>query len=362
MLALTSMPSPSPNRAASFPCAACGGETSYDPGSSGLKCDHCGSVTPCDSLPAEATEHAIEEALDNVAPQGWGTGRITLRCSACGAESAIDPHLEATSCPFCGSPHVMKQEDAPSVVRPETLIPFRVPREAALESFRGWMQSLWFRPGALKRSWQLGRISGVYLPFWTFDAATYSVWTAEAGHYYWERSGNQQVRRVRWERAAGELSRFYDDELICASQGLASRLVDGVAPFSTGRALVPYRPEYLAGWTAERYAVGLKEAWAEAERRIVAKARSACAERVPGDTHRNLDVRTRLSNVTFKHVLLPIWSASYLYRGKCFYFLVNGENGKVHGEAPYSWPKMVAAAVGALFGLFVLHWLGILDR
>ena len=49
--------------------------------------------------------------------------------------------------------------------------------------------------------------------------------------------------------------------------------------------------------------------------------------------------------MTFKHVLLPVWLAAYKYRGETYRFVVNGRNGKVQGERPYSAIKIAIAVV-----------------
>jgi hypothetical protein len=59
--------------------------------------------------------------------------------------------------------------------------------------------------------------------------------------------------------------------------------------------------------------------------------------------------------VTFKHVLLPVWLAAYKYRGKTYRFVVNGRNGKVQGERPYSAIKI---AIAVVFGLIVAAAVG----
>jgi hypothetical protein len=64
---------------------------------------------------------------------------------------------------------------------------------------------------------------------------------------------------------------------------------------------------------------------------------------VPGDTHRNLRVQTKFDNLTFKHTLLPVWLASYRINNKIYSFMVNGQTGKVQGEAPISWWKVTLA-------------------
>ena len=86
---------------------------------------------------------------------------------------------------------------------------------------------------------------------------------------------------------------------------------------------------------------------------IQAQVRSACAQQVPGDTHRNLQVKTAFSNMTYKHVLFPVWMASYRYNDKVYHFLVNGQTGEVQGEAPISWIK-VALVVAIVVIIAVL--------
>jgi hypothetical protein len=79
---------------------------------------------------------------------------------------------------------------------------------------------------------------------------------------------------------------------------------------------------------------------------------------IGGDRQRIAQIDTQLSDITFKHVLLPVWLAAYKYRGKTYRFVVNGQSGRVQGERPYSAWKIAAAvslglallAVAAYFG------------
>ncbi|HMY20949.1 MAG TPA: hypothetical protein PKA58_31715, partial [Polyangium sp.] len=114
------------------------------------------------------------------------------------------------------------------------------------------------------------------------------------------------------------------------------------------KALTPYRPEFLAGWRAEAYALDLMPAWDIGQTKMAHEQQSRCARDVPGDTHQNLQVHNNFAHVTFKHVLLPIWVAAYRYQDKPYQFLVNGQTGEVVGKAPYSIIKIV------LFILFIL--------
>ena len=87
---------------------------------------------------------------------------------------------------------------------------------------------LWFRPDDLSQKSALSELKGVYVPFWTFDAATHSAWTAEAGFDYQvavqvEENGRWVTRyetRTRWEPAEGVLEHVFDDVPVPASKGL----------------------------------------------------------------------------------------------------------------------------------------------
>jgi hypothetical protein len=56
----------------------------------------------------------------------------------------------------------------------------------------------------------------------------------------------------------------------------------------------------------------------------------------------------------WKHVLLPMWSLTYRFRDKAYPVLIHGQTGKVVGDAPYSWVKILVAVVGVVaLGLLV---------
>jgi hypothetical protein len=56
-------------------------------------------------------------------------------------------------------------------------------------------------------------------------------------------------------------------------------------------------------------------------------------------------VRNHVTDVRWKHVLLPIWSVAYRYGGKTYPVLVHGQTGRVVGRAPLSWAKILLLAL-----------------
>ncbi len=364
-----------PEKAQKFPCPKCGAEVDFDAEHGTLVCAYCGHQATVPVTEQAIKEYHLENALQEMlsAPHevGYGENKRSLKCESCGAVNTIDANIISTECAFCGSNQVVPQEHVAQVVKPESLLPFRVDRNKAVDLFRTWLGRGFFRPNPVKRIAKdaEARLQGVYLPFWTFDAFTSSWWRAEAGHYYYvtesysttDQEGKRvqrtrQVQKIRWEPASGSLQLAFDDVLVPASQSVERSMLERIYPFETA-ALVPYEPGYLSGWGAEAYTVDLRSGWETAQEIVKENVRQACAQQVPGDTHRNLEVRTAFSNMTYKHTLFPVWIASYRYGGKVYQFLVNGQTGEVQGEAPISWIKVTLVVLLVIAVLAVIFWL-----
>jgi hypothetical protein len=86
--------------------------------------------------------------------------------------------------------------------------------------------------------------------------------------------------------------------------------------------------------------------------------RALCAAEVPGDTQRNLQIESRWSKQTFKHILVPVWLLSYHYGAKAFQVVLNGITGRINGEYPKSWIKITLAVIGVLILVIIFLSLG----
>jgi DNA-directed RNA polymerase subunit RPC12/RpoP len=284
--------------------------------------------------------------------------QITVKCVTCGAETTLAPNLTAGRCPFCGGA-IVAQGSSKRSIKPKSLLPFRITHEQAGQSFKQWIHSLWFAPGELKRRAERAQIAGVYIPCWTYDAGTTSHYTGQRGDDYWDtesytafvngRSVRQtrQVRKTRWWPVSGTVNNDFDDVLVLATRSLPSRYAEALVPWDL-HALVPYRDEYLSGFVAESYQVGLPEGFEIAKGMMAGAIRATIARDIGGDHQRIHSVDTRYFDVTFKHALLPVWISAYRYHDRTFRFLVNARTGEVQGERPYSWAKITLAVLAAL--------------
>jgi DNA-directed RNA polymerase subunit RPC12/RpoP len=341
-----------------FPCDTCGSDLRFDPAQRLLICDHCGNTESFEMEGRRAPqikELSFENALRDALPgQDMEETRVT-KCPNCAAEVQFDPNMHATECPFCATP-VVADTGLHRHIKPRGVLPFALTEEQARASMSNWLGRLWFAPGGLKDYARKGRrMQGIYVPYWTFDADTASRYTGERGTVYYEsrtvmRDGKrhtQQVARVRWRGVSGRVARFFDDVLVLASKSLPKSFTDALEPWDLS-GLEPYTPEYLAGFGAEGYAVALEDGFAEARAimdRVVARD---IRFDIGGDRQRIHSVQTDVRDVTFKHVLLPVWLAAYKYRGETYRFVVNGTTGKVQGERPYSAIKITFAVLTGL--------------
>ncbi len=348
-----------------WPCDSCGADLRYAPGQTHLVCSHCGHVQQIPA-PSEAArspalaELDLQTGLRDDLPAGAMEEVRTTRCRNCGATLEFTGATHATECPFCASP-VVAETGSQRLIKPQALIPFQLTESEARRAMTAWLGRLWFAPSGLVEYARKGRaMSGIYVPYWTFDADTRSQYRGQRGDYYYETQTvtvkvngrterrQQQVRKTRWRPASGKVARRFDDVLIMASTSLPPRLGDDLTPWDLS-ALVPYRPDYLAGFQAEGYTVALAEGHASARQRMATVIARDVAADIGGDEQRIETIDTHHSDETFKHILLPIWTAAYRYNGRSFRFLVNGQTGEVQGERPWSiWKILLAILVVAL--------------
>ena len=377
-----------------FPCRACGAKLSFAPGTETLKCPYCGTGNDIPKSADTVEELGLDDWLKQLEDAHETHQQEQVKCQNCGGEQTLPANLFATSCTFCGSP-ITSKGYAQRLIKPKSLVPFKVTKLQAQEKWRAWIRGLWLAPSALKNFAQGdGGIKGIYIPYWTFDAQTYTNYAGQRGDNYTEnyQTTNDKGERVTesrtrtdWTNVSGNVSFFHDDVLVPASNSFAaassknvgaaqtqqvmravggtglstavgaltSKLAGGFRTWNT-KELVPYQEEYIAGFQAEAYQVGLKDAFVSGKQQIDNRVEDLVRSDIGGDHQRITSVNTQYSHLTFKHILLPMWVSAYLFSGKIYRFLVNGQSGEVVGESPKSGWKIFFLVCGILLALFVL--------
>ncbi len=355
-----------------WPCSACGSDLRYQPGTAELVCDHCAaiqSITPPKQRDLAQALQEIDLGLglaDDLPATATEDVRSTT-CPSCGAVVEFSGANHANLCPYCATP-VVVDTGSHRRIKPHTVLPFVLKESDARAALTKWLGRLWFAPNGLVEYARKGRaMTGIYVPFWTFDAATTTRYTGQRGEHYYEtrmvtvnvngrsERRSEQVQRTRWYPAAGTVSRDFDDVITLASRSMPPRLGNDLTPWDLEK-LLPYNPDYLAGFQAEGYTIPLAEGHSNARTVMERVIEGDVRRDIGGDVQQITTMNTRYSNETFKHILLPIWTAAYKYGGRSFQFLVNGQTGEVQGERPYSaWKIAFAVLIVAALALGAVY-------
>ncbi|HIQ06852.1 MAG TPA: primosomal protein N' (replication factor Y) - superfamily II helicase [Thiotrichaceae bacterium] len=344
-----------------FPCEQCGAELVYAIGTDHLQCNYCGhtNIIQIKSSPIHEYDfHTALEELDQLTEESDDIISV-LNCPSCGAKFSLNANENAGDCPFCSAPAVVSRENTRHI-HPESLLPFSITEKKALAIYDQWISSRWFAPSALKnKSKRDDKMTGIYLPYWTYDSQTDTRYQGMRGTTYYDRqvfttiiNGRpvRQVRnvpRIQWTPVSGHISIHFDDVLIGASRTLPRTIIDNLQPWDLHN-LVPYTEHYISGFRSEIYQVSLNQGFNFARQRMDEAIQQRIRSDIGGDQQRISSKHSYHSQTTFKHLLLPVWSAAFRYNNKTYRFVINGRNGKIQGERPYSPIKITLSVLVVL--------------
>lgn len=365
---------PAPEEAAAqpeivdFKCPQCQAMTAYSVADGGLRCTYCGyyepPARPIVGKGAQEFEFTVETLAVASQAHGWGETRKELQCQNCNARATLPPGRLTHTCPFCGSNRVLQQAAPQDALRPRFLIPFKIEADTCRPIAEKWLGSSWMTPKSLKQSTVAG-FTGIYLPYWTFDAVTQAEWKAEVGHqetrrYYDAGSKEWKSHTVtvwRWE--SGRVREFFDDVLVPGTARLSRVLLSQLQNYDTHE-LVAYEPQYLAGFLAQAYDVPLEKAWEEGRETMRAATRDACRGQASTSQIRNFSMALDFSDESWRYVLAPVYMAVFQYDNQPHQVMINGQTGAIAGQRPVDWHKIWLAVAGMVAPGALLSLLGLL--
>lgn len=368
-----------------FKCPRCGAMVSFQPGMGALNCQFCGTTIDEAGQVVEGSA-AGANGEGGVSDEDWVAGIYTekghrwalpqsrvLECQGCGAKVTFSPARVSARCVYCASPYTAKvvAPDAGDLREPDGIVPFRFDFHQAAGCAHWWLKDRAEYvgvPGDLPTLAALQMPEPTYLPFWSFDIAGEVRWSGWVREGEWggmnpdSLNGAVQLGGVALgfltgsvEVAANNLADMVaskqSDSLIHREGAVAVILNQVLVPATRSlpaeglrklnfevREAMPYRDDVLADWPAEIYSVSMADASLSARAVAVADA----DRQIETDTGRQPDGsgpqltidRTGLSVLSYKLLLLPVWTVNYTYKGEVYRLLVNGQTGFVAGETP----------------------------
>jgi len=348
-------------------CSNCGAELNYSPGTQHLVCQYCNTRNEIAESAIEIRENDLLEFLNANALSSEKETHGTITCNSCGSITDFDEKISASNCPFCGNHLMLKDASRQERIKPQAILPFAIDKRNAHLKFRDWLGGLWFAPNKLKRiSNSPEGMTGIYTPYWTFDAKTVSDYSGERGDdeqrpesYTVSINGRTELRQrmktvTRWRAVSGRVQQVFDDWLVLGSDTLPADKASALQPWALNE-LLPFEEDYLRGFKVESYKIPLEQAFEKARTELTGEIKEAVRRDIGGDHQRIHSLDIDWQDLRFKHILLPVWIASYRYNNKSYRFLVNGKTGEVQGERPYSAWKIAFLVVAILLVLGAIY-------
>ena len=339
-----------PDNVKEYKCPSCSSALKFDPASEMLHCSACGSFYDPLQLSGEH-RHMESKAFDwqnfkDGLIREERTGNKVYNCRSCGATIEADPSLGATKCPYCGN-NVVLDDKFTGDFMPNGIIPFKVMPGDIKSCFKG----LPLLPNDFIEQIAVGKVKGVYVPFWLYDAGMDGGMYFRGTKILSYSSGYYMITETRHYALERDGSMAFCNIPVDGSKAMPDDLMDSLEPFDFS-ALVPYDGAYLAGFLANRFDVDPDESLPRANERLVNSARSALLSTCVG--YGSVTVQSsgmQLRDPRVKYVLLPAYLVNYKYKGKEYRCAINGQTGKVVGDLPVSKAKSRAWFWGTAAGV-----------
>ena len=349
-------------------CKDCGALLKFKPGTTNLTCEYCGAQNAIAKSDEKTviTENSLEDILSKNMQSEEQMEVTSVKCDGCHAINTFEPKTVSDKCAFCGSPLVVQGGSRSKMHKPQYVLPFGIETQAATAIFKKWLSSRWFAPSKLVHYADTAEgLSGVYLPFWTFDCKTSTNYSGQRGEHYTElesyttTENGQQVTRQRdvtktnWHNASGRVSNTFDDILIQATKSLDKTKLQSLEPWDL-KNLKEYNDHYLSGFRTESFGIDVRTGYGEARLRMVPTIENTIKGDIGGDDQRINSKNTTYSDPSFKHILLPVWVSAFRYNNKVYQFIINARTGELQGKRPYSTTKIVLAILAGAALLLIL--------
>lgn len=338
-------------------CKDCGALLQYEPGAQKLACKYCGAQNEILSASTnnEVEEIKYQDFISNKINQEEKQTVSTVKCNNCGATTTLKPNLTSDNCAFCASPLVIQGGTTSTIIKPKYLLPFKVDNKNAHDIFIKWLNGLWFAPNDLKKYAALNeKLKGLYMPYWTYDSNTTTDYQGERGEYYYTGSGKNRTRHTKWYARSGTVQNSFDDVCVLASQSLPDNVTRALEPWDLNN-LTPYNEGFISGFQTECYQTDVQKGFDTAKAVMEDMIKTTIRQQIGGDEQRINQMHVVYRDVTFKHILLPIWISAYGYKSKVYRFIINGRTGEVQGQRPYSAIKIALAVIAVLAIIGIIY-------
>ena len=337
----------------SFKCPNCDGELIFDPETQKYKCEYCGSkftqaeldaLQPAESEETDAgaadgsdeaeQETTEQQSADTKKKEGedGGAEAVIYNCPSCGAEIVTDATTAATFCYYCHNPVVLGKRLEGKYL-PNKVIPFN------------------------KK--QIECLSGVYFPYWIYDAKLQGKLQGEGKKIRVWRTGDTEYTETKFYHVEREGEVNLKNLAENALQKANVQLVKGVLPYQFNE-MKDFNMGYLSGFMAEKRDIEQKAVEGNMQATMKNSAEKLMRESVQGYNALSVNSFGVIpKKEDWSYALLPVWTVTYKGKdGKIYYYSMNGQTGKVFGELPVDYGKVTLTGIISAVVVLIIALIG----
>ena len=356
-----------------YQCPSCGAPLRYDPNGK-LVCSSCSNEYEVDAVEAYAKANAGEgKDFD------WGDYKKTFTenashmeettvyvCRFCGAAIETTATTAAMRCPYCDN-EIIITDQIKGGLKPNAIIPFSVDKKAAMQAIKDTFKGKKLLPNDFAAEHKLGKMQGVYVPFWLFDSTVDGTMAFDGTRVRTYSDSNYNYTETSHYLITVDGFARYLKVPVDGSEKMDNDLMDALEPYQYD-GLKAFDPAYLSGFLADRFDEDPDKSLPRASERMMKNATENFRDTAkPGYTtltekSRNL----KLVDPGVAYALLPVYLLNLKYKDKNYRYAVNGQTGKVVGELPISKAKsflygllifLAGSSVSALIATLLIRWL-----
>ena len=325
-------------------CLSCDANLKFNPSSQTWICEYCGNEYTLKDLSNNSSnknklkydEKDIESnsTIEEIPESKYTTDEFDCyHCKNCGAKLVTDKTTTATFCVYCGNTSIIK-ERLENAFEPHKIIPFKKTKQDAISTFMQYKKNKWFAPKDFHDNNNIKKITGVYIPFWTYDCTIDGDLAITGERRNSWRSGDYIVTKIDTYNIKRQGSAQFNKVPVDGSKKFADDVMDSIEPFNYDE-LVDFNISYLSGFLSECYDVTKEEAFSRASKRMQNTMLSLINSTIQGYQNKRINHSKFDSNISsIKYFLLPVWMLNIKYKDKIYLFAMNGQTGKMVGDIP----------------------------
>lgn len=324
-----------------YKCPCCEGAIKFDSSTGKVKCPYCDNEFEMETL----LDYDAQLSADGQDNMNWDMGNTAqwqpgeqegmrvYACDACGGQIVADANTAAKSCPYCDNPIVVVGS-VQGDLKPDTILPFKLDKEAAIAKLKEHMQGKKLLPKSFKADNHLQEIKGLYVPYWVFDSkAKARMRYVATKEKKWDDSTYDYVETSYYSvHRQGDIT--FESVPVNGASKLQDDMMESLEPFDYSQA-VPFQTAYYLGYLADRYDVDKDKAVNRANTRIKNSTEQAFYQSVKG--YKKVERKAgnvQLTDGKASYSMFPVWILTTKWNGKLYTFAMNGQTGKFVGDLP----------------------------